>query len=626
MDQEEECQDNWDFDEDDLDLDDDDKNVNMVPILLTGDLRSLGDHTKSMIQGSDMHTRTRTRTPSVSNSKIEQDLVSYIQYLSDPETVIKVNKNILQGLSSPEKALQLCQYYYARPQLKSYTIHTELSRMNYTFILDKDTVLTTPEEIEQWYTQSLSPLLLDKDGGMNRDEYLLEDMLIRCSNQSLLVDLLEAITTEDDRKGGGLIQRKRFSLSTVATKCRFVVDLRNPKLEGYGFKRNVHIDCTFSISIPTPQDNVKLQLATVRCLVDFSPEPSSPSIVYSIVSIHSLLNMQASKDRENLHSVAIYLESMIHYDDEYEEIQTTSTYNQDILRDHFLQSLTTSTHRGITSALREIDHATNVSRKFQFLKSMAVSSLPDIVPTITTTLDDDYDESLELDKIHHPSRITNHDPSIHGNNSTTMEVSSRPKPVLGSLIMSGLKTLAKATTTIVDSQSKDVVVVEKKDASIVSSPLQVHGTDTYRGDIYDNVVQMKTTAHDIDHEEIQIHDGWDDDDDDVLLLDDEVDGDSELNTLTVAVINEINQEDISHNKQKQRNNNNNNIFSKVRDTMNNQEIKQFWVEAIQILVENRPLDDPRDDDTNHHDDHPLDIPKRKRYITRAERFGINVTF
>ena len=83
----------WDFDEDELNLDD----------------------------GNDVCKEQGTPASKRTLSKFEQELRSYILYLADPLIAGKINQMFQVQYNNPQPALQLCQYYYARPQLRSYT-------------------------------------------------------------------------------------------------------------------------------------------------------------------------------------------------------------------------------------------------------------------------------------------------------------------------------------------------------------------------------------------------------------------------------------------------------------------------------------------------------------------------
>jgi len=572
-------------------------------------------------------------------SKMEQELRSYIVYLTDPLTTVKTNDIFETQYNKPGVALQLCQYYYERPHLKSYTINTELPRMNYTVILDNDTILTSRDEIEEWFSQFLSPLLANDS--VKRDDYLVHDMLIRCSNQSLLADIFEALTTDDEKSKCKVpLIRNRLSASLVATKCRFVIDLRNPELEGPGFKRSVHVDCTFLIAIPS-QKNLKLELAALRFLIDFSPEPQAPSISYTVVSINSLLNLQHQTDCDKLHLAAVHLEKDFNarkissepcYDHESDSTINTNA----IIRDNFLNSIT-STHRGISSALREIDHATNVSRKFNYLKSIAVS-LPGLAAAAATqnTHEDihtnlsctahginhrsrvkDTEDMEELSKVN-DSLLTSISFKPKQENSLSkpkpenyskmsihqhlVDEQSRPPPVLGSLIMTGLKNLAKAAT-LPDSSSQTQHKAEReklREYSLEKEPcnsphIEVKGNENGDGGTID-------LTHD---EKTELNDGWQDDD---LFFEDE------------ESVTEIT--DLARKDQYAIDENQSGVifFSKARENMNNLDTKIFWAQALRRIADEEPTDcnicEARNDD----------IPakrNRKRYTTRAERLGLN---
>jgi hypothetical protein len=577
------CNDQWNFHDESFDFDD-------------------GVSTKSF------PSEGRESRQSSVRSEAEQELRSYMIFFTDPFLTEKINNVFQAHYNNPQVALQLCQYYYARTNLKSYTIKAELNRMNYTLILDHDTVLTSNDDIENWYFHTLLPLL--SDDNKNPNEYLVHDMLMRCSNQSLLADVLEALTTDDiQSKCKAPLIRHRFQASPLAKKCRFVVDLRDPNDEASILGRHVQVDVTLVISIPTMQNspNDRLDLASIRILIEFSPEPNAPRLSYSAVSIDPLLDVDSDIDSQKLHLAAMTInDHFALFTETTNDDDHSMSNSRDIFRDNFVK-----THAGLTSALREIDNATNVSGKLNYLKSLT-ASLPtlsaaasEIVTAATTS--GTFVQSSPLSSFE--NHIVPHFPpenpqtsSLHSENKC-----SRPPPVLGGLILSGLKSLAKAA--ILPDSSIQGIDEEKSHPGHDSVPLtSSHSLWLSSVKQYESFIPSETNPlsnaskgnmsniYNSDaHSDEDVTDGWRDDD--LSLQDDD---------FILQTIDSNSSQDHSGRG---------NLWARVSEDLDDLETKRFWSEVLEKIKDGHEDSEPENEVS----------PKtlRARYRTRAERLGFN---
>ena len=195
-----------------------------------------------------------------------------------------------------------------------------------------------------------------------------ESLIWRASNQSLMADIIAALTG-DDR-----LIRPSMMITAVAESCKFELNL----VGGDGANRGVAVMSDLVLSIPFADgegESSRLELGKVKARVLFVPELQQ--LEYGIVQAIPLI----SPDDERLVSAAASLERDLaelgiggaamaqgpHVD------QLSRTAHDD-LRDQFLATVSTGAS-GLSSALREFDSVTNVSGKLGWLKA-AMPSLP----------------------------------------------------------------------------------------------------------------------------------------------------------------------------------------------------------------------------------------------------------
>ena len=502
---------------------------------------------------------TNNQTPA--QTKLEKKLLRYISRLTKPNNSTPYHKHqtsrtksksssfsLLQSINqkfqtiknnhNPETALQLCRYYHQRPHLTAYTIDTEVPRMEYQIMVSDEMVLLDANEIQAYFQ-------------CNPIDNLVDDMLLRASNQSLLADLFPIITTSDEKDdyddddgdgngndddededglshasdlssnlsfgsstsslssnlsfdggaaataadteamtettnaktdevdamtGGGKereeyfgIVQSQFFATAVATKCKFVLDMREDH------DRTTQVECVLTISIPCqpPQqqqpnnngnnNNNKLNIATARFMVHFSPEPNAPFVKYHLISIQPLVSLDNPTDLQNIRIAARTIDemtSMMQPDDDDDHdchgngdngnnIAHDANY-QDYERDHFLQSIiSTQTTLGFKSALQEIDSVVNVKSKFNFIKD-ALPVLPSADDIMMAS------DAAALDEIEDPRRQQQQRsfpppprPSHQHQHQQQQQQQQNPKagrPIIGGLLLSGISHLAEAVT------------------------------------------------------------------------------------------------------------------------------------------------------------------------------------
>ena len=342
----------------------------------------------------------------------EQKLLQYITDLGgDPSSssslLNSINDELALKHNNKEKALELCRYYHERENLREYTLDAEVPRMDYQIMISDDLILTETQEIQHYFHNH--PV-----------DNLVDDMLLRASNQSILADLFPVITGT----GADKIIRMQFGANAVANKCRLVLDMRGRRM------RTLQVECTLTVSVPagssssmststststgtsssSSSSSAKLDLAALRFMIHFSPEPSAPFIKYQLVSIQPLLdihnngNGNGNGDREKIRAAATLLdpremEAIQEMTREHEREHNNENDNNNVnvnVRDNFLNSvMATATHQtvtattaGLKSALQEIDDVVNVKGKFNYLKNaMPVLALPSADEILTAERD-----------------------------------------------------------------------------------------------------------------------------------------------------------------------------------------------------------------------------------------------
>jgi len=359
-----------------------------------------------------------------SQKRIHEMLSTYMSTLHNPNFLTNLHytlhqhqskNNNVEG-SSKSAASDLRTYYATRPGLKKYTLGVELTRMDYNLILPNGKVINNDKDVIRSYF-GVSSTGERLDGGDDEEEesaeVSIEELLVRSANQSLLADMLVALTGSEDNDsslGGGLIlSGPTLCMTSVAESCQFKIDLSCDVVEAV---------CLLAISVPFHDDaaiaqakmtyhgNVndiikdgRLILARAQVSVRFRPgdgeemndEPTVQYTVQSITPYHIV-------ESELITTAAISLaqdQMDPFFHDEYADVNVDDVQMIDA-RDRFLLShhladsglLVVSDHidrlkdaaehhsTGFRSALRQLDGVTNVSSKLSGLKEGFGLALP----------------------------------------------------------------------------------------------------------------------------------------------------------------------------------------------------------------------------------------------------------
>ena len=188
-------------------------------------------------------------------------LSTYMSTLHNPNFLTNLHYTLHQHQSKNNKdgegtnksaASDLRTYYTTRPGLKKYTLGVELDRMDYNLILPNGKVIDDKDVIRSYFGVSSTGEQLDgDDDGEESVEASIEELLIRSANQSLLADMLVALTGLEDsdslsESGGGLIlSGPTLCMTSVAESCQFKIDLSSDVVEAV---------CLLAISVPFHDD------------------------------------------------------------------------------------------------------------------------------------------------------------------------------------------------------------------------------------------------------------------------------------------------------------------------------------------------------------------------------------
>ena len=377
--------------------------------------------------------------------RIYSMLSSYMESIHDNKLYTRIHtklNNLLHSSGSSgggvSTASELCTYYATRPGLRKYTLGVELDRMDYELIVPatnniKGCVsITSKEKIRQYFNvdihgERLDNTSIDDDVGVVSTV----ELLIRSANQSLLADMLVALTCPEEMVDGeenernikmrssndGLIlSGPTLCMTSVAEKCRFKIDLLSGVVETV---------CLLAISIPynhqnadvdviTNNDNAdgRLTLARAEVSVRFRPvgidnDNEECTVQYAVRSVIPYY----APDSDMIRCAALALAQEEQYTHSFVNSEYNSNNrqgddgNQCVIatdaRDQFLLShqlvdsglLVVSDHldrlrdaahaktTGFRSALRQLDGVTNVSSKLHDLGRFG-ASLGLVLPSV----------------------------------------------------------------------------------------------------------------------------------------------------------------------------------------------------------------------------------------------------
>eukprot|EP00804_Cyclotella_cryptica_P004810 CCRYP_004903-RA/>CCRYP_004903-RA protein AED:0.16 eAED:0.16 QI:0/-1/0/1/-1/1/1/0/761 len=269
-----------------------------------------------------------------------KDLIEYLELLSQRRTVVRaVNEALdMEFNANPNVADEMIDYYRSRPELKEFTLKSELPRMDYEVLVvddetGKDVKLVSTDDIRSYFSS------LEEKNQLIDEEV---EIILRAANQSLLADPLAMLTGEGD---GKLVHSGSFHSTLIATVCSFQLDLRR---EG---ERRVKINCELAICVPSGTDGVgraparssddsdtkeneeekaeqsaTLELARADLAIQFSPSPTStpsgPLVKYTLLDVKpTITDYEEGSDD----SKAIRMAAAVLARDRYNNIRVSGT-------------------------------------------------------------------------------------------------------------------------------------------------------------------------------------------------------------------------------------------------------------------------------------------------------------
>lgn len=307
----------------------------------------------------DVASTTKTTTEHLQqyNNEIYDYLIKLELLQISIQSVLDAEYNTI------EKAIEMQYYYIERPQLVSYTINKELNRMDYTVRMidhNDEIYITNDKEI-------IKQLFID---------YSNTSLCPRCSNQSILADILQSFTGHD------LLIRPQYHTSAVATTCSFKIDLTQSL---------VGINASFDISLPTTNgDRWKIAIVDIEiyfgCPMPSTNEQQQPFVQFKVKKIQSLVDQNDINFHKQIENVSKFLfeinQSHQNHDNnngyglesQQQQMQTmAATTSISNFRDAFLQTISDSTvtgqniHDGMKSVWNDIDTVTGISNKTSLL-------------------------------------------------------------------------------------------------------------------------------------------------------------------------------------------------------------------------------------------------------------------
>lgn len=156
----------------------------------------------------------------------------------------KMNTTIASRMSSCKESTD---YYESNPNLKQYTLETELDRIPYTLITpDGKRKLEKPSEIREYVAKEET-----------EEEDKKHSLVYRAANQSIFADVIVALTCSD-----GLV-RPQLHAGTFVDKCSITIDLS---------KEDPHVraTCFVNVSIPDAEGH-RLSMASVLVSIFYCP-------------------------------------------------------------------------------------------------------------------------------------------------------------------------------------------------------------------------------------------------------------------------------------------------------------------------------------------------------------------
>jgi len=332
--------------------------------------------------------------------KLSQDLESYV--LSLPRLSSSIQAVLEAEYNTPEKALELFDYYVQRPGLTRYTLEKELPRMEYSLYENGRHVTDDKAEIARRMYQ-----LAEADEQQQQRQQFPGPpcVLPRCANQSLVADLLQVCTGPDR------LIRPQFMATAAADACRFRLHL-SPQ---YVVQAQSHL----SLSLPTDRGRWKVADVLVEVLFVCGSPDQPPYVEFRVVGVQLATGPDHPEWRSQLDGVAEMV-SHIHPEDDgaFGESPFQQQQQQMNFRDAFLeqtQSISVATVQGMHSAWKEFDSVAGLSKK--------LGGMPGFLP------DDVLQAAADVTHNHSP-----------------IPQQQRPSSILGGFFRSGITKLAQKVT------------------------------------------------------------------------------------------------------------------------------------------------------------------------------------
>jgi hypothetical protein len=456
--------DGWDDDDDTLDLD------------VVDDVET----TKLEVPHPPVSERKLRMTP------LELDVQDYIQ--SIPTLMANTNVHLQNEYNTVEKAVELQQYYISRPQLLQYTIDKELPRMDYTLLRTAHEGADAAKNDDSTYQKEVirdkSHMARILQASETSSQLQPSSLCGRCANQSILVDILQAMSTtagtsnSNSSTSGPLpppppppsraILPSQFMSTAIATYCHFTMDISIS---------TVHVVTHFNLSLPMQHSsssssssssnnnshqerwNIGQIHATVLFHCPVGPT-EVPRVEFRLVDFIPFVVPTDPEWGDHIRQCAAMLQELQLPDDSHEWMMPPSSSSSSSsvpttpaaavfgghssgmhgnFRDAFVQRqllsvVTTDAVHGMKSAWQDLDTATGLVTKFKNLPFL----LPSVVPM---EYDDDDDDDPD-------TKHSTRQPVMPHKNTSSYQTGpppppprpppskSRPTSILGGLVRS----------------------------------------------------------------------------------------------------------------------------------------------------------------------------------------------
>ncbi|KAL3945742.1 MAG: hypothetical protein SGBAC_000129 [Bacillariaceae sp.] len=350
--------------------------------------------------------------PNPRREQLLRDLRGYVGSLNF--MLSSVNAVLEYEYNTPQKAIELTEYYQTRANLAEYTRTKELSRMDYRVILPNGDVILDKQEIAANFMPDQS-------------------LAARSANQSLLADLLQVITDKD------LLVRPQFMAICIAHDCKFTIHTRDETVEAAA---QLHI------SLPQA-DGQRTDIANIVVTIAFIPH--QPMVHFQVNAIDALLP-EHEVDKVLSSSADFLMECQM---DDF-ELDDPHATPADVYRDKFMensQKLFAQSTMGMKSALQEMESVINIKQKLNLVKRF----IPDtgaLLAAEQEAMEFAANRQVQQKNMPHPGRYQPGPPPPHVGYQQPrpppprqpQAAGNRPQSILGGLMRSGLNKLANSVT------------------------------------------------------------------------------------------------------------------------------------------------------------------------------------